>query len=193
MPHARHAVSLLLLALAGTSCVAAVEEQVQYESLAIRTTLHAGVRSLDHSQFDSHPVYGVEVDVKPEGSRLGYEVGTSFATDSGTSSGVDVEGDFYEAYGGIRWHFPNFSDRAMPYVGAGASYFQADRQSEVGGIVTTAEDWSGGGYVRFGVYGPVGKLGLDGGSRVLAGGDLRAVFGQDYDWLQFTLTLGFAR
>lgn len=189
----RPSFAILALALCASSCTLQSAGRQMNEIYDVNTSLLAGWRSIDHPQFDSHAVLGIEFDVKPKEENLGLEVGISAADESVSDGGIRREADFYEGYAGLRWHFPQASERFLPYVSLGANYFKADRVSTVGATVTSAEDWSGGVYARAGLHGPIGSFGLDGGTEILAGADVRAVFGDDYDWVQLTFMLGFTR
>lgn len=184
---------LLALTLAFTSCTLPSGASRSKDPMVLHSTLLVGARSIDHPQYDSHAPIGFEVDAKRSQQSLGYEIGASVGSESSTQNGLRQEGDFYEGYAGVRWHFMDASDRVVPFVSTGLSYLNADRETLIGGaVVAEAEDWSGGAYIRAGAYGTVGETTFDGGTKILLGGDVRAVFGDDYDWIQFSLMLGFS-
>ncbi len=193
MPFSRSSFLALAMVSCVSSCALPASSRSTLENQDIAVSFLVGGRSIDHSDFESASVYGVELDWKQKDERLSYEFGATVGDDSVREGGVIRDVDFYEGYFGARWHFPDYSERLTPYVSAGANYLKADRTTTNGNLISSAEDWGGGVYVRAGAYGPIGSFAFEGGTKVLAGGDLRVVFGDDYDWIQFTLTLGFTK
>ena len=56
-----------------------------------------------------------------------------------------------------------------------------------------ADDHGAGPYVCAGVLWSLGRIGYGSGAEVVLGMDLRALSGEDYDYEQLTLVLGFGK
>ena len=188
---------LPLLPLAALALLAACQtgpSQRAYnwpEGLKAQTSLLAGFRSFDHPVFDDHPYAGLEFSGYKLGAPAGLEVGATFATDDGELGGSDFDGRFSEGYLGLRKTFGEEGVGLRPFVSLGGQYMRLVREPDGGGA--SADEWSGGGYLRAGMYWSLGRLAVDGGTEFLLGFDVRAVASEDADFVQGGVFLGFGR
>ena len=161
----------------------------------MHTHVLGGWRSVDHDVFEGHPVGGLEVDLYRPEAPFGYEIGLSYGTEDEDVGALDVEGQFYEGYLGIRKTWG--SGGVHPYVGLGGTYGVIDRNSRTPiGQRISDDEVGAGGYVHAGAYWVIGGAGLDsalGASELTLGFDLRGVVGDDADYGQAAITLGFGR
>ena len=190
MSHLRAFPVLVLVLLAG--CRTTTTQTYGWpEDLKAQTSLGAGYRSVDHPVFEDHAYASVELSGYRVGAPAGLELGASFATEDAELGGSDVDGRFSEGYLGLRKTFGSEGDALRPFVSMGGQYMRIVREPAAGG--PSADEWSGGGYLRAGVYWSLGRLAIDGGTEFLIGFDVRAVASEDADFVQGGLFLGFGR
>jgi opacity protein-like surface antigen len=160
-------------------------------------TMLVGQRFLDEDDWgplDEPTVFGVEFDSYGPHDPVGFEVGFSYAEDSGSVSVFDVDSETWELYGGVRKTFSLAEDRLHPYLAAGASWSNADLDIGASGGSVSLDDDAFGFYMRAGVYYTFGEgfnLGLD--YRKLLGADYKDE-GQsaDGDFDQFSVGIGYS-
>ncbi len=156
-------------------------------------TILVGQRMLDEDDWaplDEPTVFGVEFDSYGPYDPVGFEIGFSYAEDSGNVSAVDVDSEIWELYAGPRKTFSLAEDRLHPYISAGASWSNAELQSGSGSI----DDDALGFYLRAGVYYTIGdgfNLGLD--YRKLLGADFEeSGLKADGDFDQVSVGIGYS-
>jgi hypothetical protein len=162
------------------------------EDTEVHANFIGGYRAVNHDVFEDHPVVGLELQSDHAGDPFGYEVGYLVGWEDQDVGNVEHEATFHEAYAGLRrtWH-PRGNMR--PYVGGGAAWMKAEREATSGGVENDFEDNGAGGYVHAGIAWRLGYLPLDRWTEVLLGIDVRGVVGDDMDYGQVALTLGFGR
>ncbi len=181
--------TMLLAGLLAAGC--STMPRFYEEEVEVRANLIGGYRAVDHEIFESHPVVGFELELARPRAPFGYEAGYLVGWEDEDVDGVEHEGSFHEAYLGLRKTWVARGGRAQPYVGAGAAWMKAVRDAEAGAHEADFDDRGGGGYVHAGVAWLVGNLAFDRETTVYLGFDVRGVIGDDMDYAQGALTLGF--
>ena len=160
-------------------------------------TMLVGQRFLDEDDWEplEEPVaVSVEFDRYGRFDPAGFEIGFSYAEDSGELGGIDLDSQFWELYGGVRKTFSLAEDRLHPYLSVGMSWVNAELDASAGGLSTNIDDDALGFYLRGGVYYTLGgglNLGID--YRKLLGADFDAEGASaDGDYDQFSLSLGYS-
>ena len=101
------------------------------------------------------------------------------------------EGEFDEFSCGLRRTFGTEQDRARPYLGFGGSLTRLEHALELPD--SDFDDHGAGAYACGGLLWSLGRVGYGGGTELLLGLDLRVLSGQDYDYQQLGLVLGFGK
>ena len=184
----------LLLSLALSACVSGSPSRAGFsDDVLLRTHVSGGFRSLDHEVYEDHAVIGVGFEARTEESPYSWEFGATLGEEEQDVGPTEHDADFYEGFVGVRARWDRGPGSLAPYVGAGGTYVKVNRELTTGGNTTTAEDWGGGGYVRAGASVELLELGLDGGTPVHLGFDVRAVFAEDVDFVDAAVVLSFGR
>lgn len=190
------AVALPLLILAAV-CAAPPPAAAQDGVGNVR--LLVGARAFDEDDWepvDEQLGLGLELDWRPGGSQVGFELGVSVSEEDDDAfvqglGVVDAEASFLELYGGVRGTFGE--DVVQPFVGAGLTYLVADLEVSALGASASEDEGSLGLYAHGGVSFAVGEhvsLGLD--ARVVLGTEMDfAGFEVDADYFQLGGFLGF--
>jgi hypothetical protein len=160
-------------------------------------TVLVGQRFLDEDDWEpvEEPLaVSVEFDHYGRFDPAGFEIGFSYAEDSGDVGPVEIDSQIWELYGGVRKTFSLAEDRLHPYISAGMSWSNAEVDASAGGLSSNIDDDALGFYLRGGVYYTFGgglNLGLD--YRKLLGADFDAEGASaDGDFDQFSLSLGYS-
>lgn len=144
----------------------------------------------DWGELDEPTVFGVEFDSYGPYDPIGFEIGFSYAEDSGNGTAGDVDSEIWEIYAGPRKTFSLAEDRLHPYLSAGGSWSNAELNSAPGSI----DDDAFGFYLRAGVYYTIGdgfNLGVD--YRKLLGADFEESGTKaDGDFDQFSIGIGYS-
>jgi opacity protein-like surface antigen len=181
-----------------TSC-AAVGGEAQPKSGATRSnvTMLVGQRLLDEGDWaplDEPTVFGLEFDSYGPFDPVGFEVGFSFAEDSGNEGPIDLDAQTWELYAGPRKTFSLANDHLHPFLSAGASWSNAELDADLSGLSSSLDDDAFGFYLRAGVYYTFGEgfnLGVD--YRKLLGVDYKDEgVSADGDFDQFSLSIGYS-
>jgi hypothetical protein len=154
------------------------------------TSILAGARAIDHDHADGLPAYGLELSSEDDRG-WGYElVGTYAAEEAGGPRDRDLE--FDELGLGVRRTFRgDESSRLTTLVGAGAVFTRVE--NTLHDPRSDFDDEGGAGYAHAAVMWNVAPFDLEHGTEALIGLDLRGLIGDDYDYLQLALVLGFGR
>src|SRR5262245_4972622 len=160
------------------------------EGVTLHTIGSAGYRLLDHEIFDGHDVYGLELATCDLESGWGYELGGSYGFEDEIGP-REPSAEFNELYFGLRRSWPSEWGSARPYLGFGGAYTRVDLDAH--SPHEEFEQEGGAAYAHAGVLWPVGPPWLEHGTEVLVGFDLRGELGDDYDYVQLALVLGFGR
>lgn len=160
-------------------------------------TMLIGQRFLDEDDWeplDEQTVFGVEFDRYGPYDPVGFEIGFSYAEDSGNVGAVDLDSEVWEIYAGPRKTFSLAEDRLHPYISAGASWSNAEVDGSLGNASGSVDDDAFGFYLRAGVYYTIGdgfNLGLD--YRKLLGADYEdSGVKADGDFDQFSIGIGYS-
>jgi hypothetical protein len=157
--------------------------------VSLHTMLSGGYRALNHDDYEGGPAYGLEL-VTRESSGWGYElVGTYAAEDR--SGPQQPSAEFNELGLGLRRSWDGQAGGARPYVGFGGALTRVEH--DLREPTVEFEDDGGAAYVHGGVLWNLGRYDFDHGTEFLLGFDLRGLVGDDYDYAQFSLVLGFGR
>lgn len=175
------------LLLAGCSSMPYVGDEVE-----VHANFIGGYRAVNHDVFEDHPVAGLELQSDRPGDFVGYEVGYLIGWEDQDVGNTEHEATFHEVYAGVR-HTWSSKSNLRPYVGVGAAWMKAEREATSPVADNDFEDRGAGGYVHTGVNWRLGYLPLDRWTEVLLGLDVRGVIGDDMDYGQVALTLGFGR
>jgi len=190
---------LMTCALVPLTACAAISGAPEPKSGATvsNVTMLIGQRFLDEddwSPVDEPTTFGVEFDSYGPFDPVGFEVGFSYAEDSGDVSGIDLETETWEIYAGARKTFSLAENRLHPYLAAGAPWSNAELDASIGGASADIDDDAFGFYLRAGAYYTFGEgfnVGLD--YRKLLGADYKADGASaDGDFDQFSLGLGYS-
>jgi len=160
------------------------------EGVTFHTVATGGYRVLDHSTFDGHPVYGLELVSRERESGWGYELGGSygFEDESGPRA---PSAEFNEVFLGLRRSWEPEGSSARPYVGLGGAFTRVEHDLHDPHV--EFEEEGGAAYAHGGVLWPLGPLPYQRETEVLLGFDVRGQLGDDYDYAQLSLVLGFGR
>jgi hypothetical protein len=214
----RRSILLVLLLLAGTACsTPAPRVPFQYGD-GWHVAAIAGGRAMDDRYFNGQPFMGLEVTSHPPGTYgWGWEASLRFATDEGqdferirnpAGGKVNVytfrETDFWELTVGARQTF--LPDSALqPFFSVGLSFFELKTfdQLDVHNVPTTPapapaseehfQDNFLGLYLRSGVIWNVLRNTIRDENEFILGADVRALFGVDYSFVEFALSVGYGR
>ncbi len=185
----------LVLALAAASLGAGCSSLARPwgTEVELRTNLLGGFRAVDHEVFDGHPVIGLELETRDPEVGWGYELGGSYGSEEEDLASDELEAEFDEIYLGVRrtWADPERSLR--PYAGVGAAWMVTENLLRTGGPTGEFEDRGAGAYAHTGLMWSLGSYPVERGTEVLVGVDLRGVLGDDIDYGQIALVLGFGR
>ena len=125
---------------------------------------------------------------------VGFEVGFSYAEDSGSIAGADLDTEVWEIYGGVRKTFSLADDRLHPFLSAGASWSNAELDVSSGLGSGDVDDDAFGFYLRAGAYYTFGdgfNLGLD--YRKLLGADYSdSGVDADGEFDQLSVSIGYS-
>jgi hypothetical protein len=159
------------------------------EGVSLHTMLTGGYRALNHDQYDGGPAYGLEL-VTRDGSGWGYELGGTYSAED--QSGPHApEAEFNEVGLGLRRGWEGQAGGARSYVGFGGAFTRVDHTLHQ--PFNEFEDEGGAAYLHGGVAWNLGRYDFDHGTEVLLGFDLRGLVGDDYEYAQLSLVLGFGR
>ena len=161
------------------------------DTVDLHTLFAGGYRSVQHEAFDGHRAYALALTTCDPANGWGYELGASYGTEDGEDGARPVSGEFDDFSFGLRRTFGTDDDRARPYLGFGGSLMRLERSLEA--PTAEADDHGAGPYVCAGVLWSLGRIGYGSGAEVVLGMDLRALSGEDYDYEQLTLVLGFGK
>jgi len=175
-----------VLALLSTACAA---PRVLGSGVELETLLYGGGRVLASSPYDGHPVVAAEIATNDTRNGWGYEVQASYGEEDVRAASGDLEGRFEEYSLGVRHTFGGPEQRIV--VGFGGAVTRV--QNSLDSPDTSFQDHGGGAYAHAALQWALGEVPFDPGTDFLAGLDLRALVGDDYDYVQLALVLGFAR
>ncbi len=182
---------LVAAALAGGGCAPA---RLWGAGVELRSHFLAGGRVVDHDLADDgHPVLGLELETRDAEVGWGYEVGGNFGTEEEqVAPGTLHEVEFQELGLGLRRTWVGES-RLRPFVGAGAAWMKAENTVRSAGPTKEFDDRGAGAYLHTGLLWSFGRYPFDRGTEILLGFDLRGVLGDDIDYGQLALVLGFGK
>lgn len=160
------------------------------EGVTFHTALIGGYRAVDHPIHDGHPVYGLEFVTNERESGWGYELGGSYGYED-QSGPRSPSAEFNEVYLGLRRSWGPETGSARPYVGLGGAFTRVEH--DLHDPRFEFEEEGGAAYLHGGVLWPLGPLYFQRETEVLLGLDLRGLVGDDYDYGQLSLVLGFGR
>jgi opacity protein-like surface antigen len=192
-------IPLVLCPVVLVASCAAVGSEAQPKSGATRcsVTMLVGLRFLDEDDWApvvEPTVFGIEFDSSGPFDPVGFDVGFSFAEDSGCEGPIDLDTQTWEIYAGPRKTFSLANDHLHPYLSAGASWSNAEVDAGLGGLSADLDDDAFGFYLRAGVYYTFGEsfnLGVD--YRKLLGADYKDEgLSADGDFDQFSLSIGYS-
>lgn len=160
------------------------------EGVELQTLLYGGARALSHDEFDGHGMVALELATNDPENGFGYELGGSYAAEDEESGGVEREGEFNELALGLRRTWRTSSGRRT-VLGAGGAFTRVEHTLR---SPTREFDEEGGAvYAHVALQWELGPVDIDPGTDFLIGVDLRALAGDDYDYAQLALVLGFGR
>ena len=158
------------------------------EDVSLHTEFLGGYQTLDHEAFEEHAVAGLDFVTRDARHGFGYELGGSYGTEEeNDASGRSAE--FSEFYLGLRrtWYAGNGSMR--PYLGAGGTWLLVENDFD--SPPDTLDEKGFGGYVHTGILWSLGDWEVERSTEVVVGIDVRGVLGDDVDYGQVALVIGF--
>ncbi|MBL8860758.1 MAG: porin family protein [Planctomycetes bacterium] len=189
--------ALLVLPSLGACRAITAEPEVKQPGSVSSITVLVGQRFLDSGDWEplDEPIaVAVEFDSYGRFDPFGFEAGFSYAEDSATASGIDLDSETWELYAGLRKTFSLAEDRLHPYLSAGASWSTSEVGAGLGGSSAELDDDAFGFYVRAGAYWTFGRsfnLGLD--YRKLLGADFEdSGVSADAGFDQVSLSIGYS-
>ncbi len=160
------------------------------QGVGIQALFSGGYRALEHDVFDGHATYGLELATCERASGWGYELGASYgAEDAGGPREHTAE--FTEYSFGLRRSWVSAQSSLQPYLGFGGALTNIDNRLHA--PRSEFDDDGGAAYVHGGVLWNLGSYAFDRGTEVLVGLDVRAQAGDDVDYAQLALVLGFGQ
>lgn len=184
------ALPLLALALAGAACQV---PRAWGEGVGLQANFLGGGRVLDHDSYDAQLVAGVELATRDPELGWGYELGGLYGSEETDVPAGELEGEFAEVYLGLRRDWKPADSPLRPYAGAGGAWMKTTNRLRSSGPTSEFDDRGGGAYLHGGLLWSLGRFDFDRGTEILLGFDLRGVIGDDYDYGQAALVLGFGR
>jgi hypothetical protein len=160
------------------------------QGVTLHTVATAGYRFVDDETFDGHDAYGLELVTCELESGWGYELGGTYGFED-VSDPREPSAEFNEVYLGLRRTWPAEWGSARPYLGFGGAFTRVDL--DLDSPEQEFEDEGGAAYAHGGVLWRVGPLPFEHRTEFLVGFDLRGLVGDDYDYAQLALVLGFGR
>jgi len=160
------------------------------QGVTLHTIATGGYRALDHERFDGHDVYALELVTRESESGWGYELGGSYGFED-ESGARAPSAEFNEVFLGLRRSWQPRSGSARPYLGLGGAFTRVEHDLHAPRL--EFEEEGGAAYAHGGVLWLLGPLPFERRTEVLLGFDLRGQVGDDYDYAQLALVMGFGR
>lgn len=188
--HGRVRVFLLIVASAGIAGACGAPRPFG-SGVEIQTLLYGGERLLAHDEFDGHTVWGLELATTERSSGWGYEAQWNYGAEEGEVNGVEDDAEFDEFALGLRRTWRSVG-ALRTVLGAGAAYTQVEHIRRSTPTRLTDETGAAG-YAHVALQWVRGMLPFDPGTEFVIGVDVRALAGDDYEYAQIALVLGFGR
>ncbi len=176
----------LALALAGACAV----PRPYGEGVGLHALLSGGYRAVRHDDSEGHAAYALDLVTRESESGWGYEIGASYGAED-LGGARDHQAEFDEYSFGLRRSWQPAGRSARPYVAFGGALTTIEHRLH--DPRDEFEDEGGAVYVRSGVLWDLGRYAFDRGTEVLVGFDVRGQAGDDADYVQLLLVLGFGR
>jgi len=160
------------------------------DTIDLHTLFSGGYRAVQDDVFEGHRAYAFAITTSDPANGWGYELGATYGHEE-AGGPRNHEGEFDEFSAGMRRTFGSEDDRARPYVGFGGSLTRVEHALDAPD--SDFDDHGAGAYACGGMLWSLGRVGYAPGAEVVLGVDLRALSGQDYDYQQLALVLGFGK
>lgn len=154
------------------------------------TVLYGGYQALSDDHFDGHQVFALELSTLDSENGWGYELLGGYGTEDARSQGITREAEFDEVALGVRrvW---GAGSNLRKVVGLGGAMTRVE--NTVSPPTSRFDDHGGALYAHAGLQWARGEVPFDPGTDFFFGFDLRALTGEEYDYAQLAVVLGFGR
>ena len=154
------------------------------------TVLYGGYQALSHDHFDGHPIVALEFATLDLENGWGYELLGGYGNEETRHQGVTHEAEYDEVALGVRrvW---GAGSNLRKVVGVGGAMTRVE--NSVSPPTNRFDDHGGALYAHAGLQWASGEVPFDPGTDFFFGLDLRALTGEEYDYAQLAVVLGFGR
>lgn len=180
----------LLIASLAFTAGACSTPRIYGAGVELQTLIYGGYRALAHSDFDGHPAYAFELATNDTRNAWGYEIHGSHGDEESDSFEIDHEARFNDLSLGLRRTWAG-SGNLRTVLGFGGALTRV--ANTIDDPTRRFTDEGGAAYGHAALHWIQGEVPFDPGTDVLIGVDLRVLVGDDYDYAQLALVLGFGR